>query len=111
MRLGVPILALGHTLLAMALALTFGNVTGRRGAGGQFVIIAIPVVHIAFLVLLQTLLRADARLIVVLAALALLEILASLFMIWRLNSPGGVRALSHAPARRSGDLRPLKAER
>ena len=111
MRLGVPILALGHTLLAMALALTFGNVTGRRGAGGQLVIIAIPVVHIAFLVLLQTLLRADARLVVVLAALALLEILASLFMIWRLNSPQGARALFRAPARRSSDFRPLKAGR
>ena len=67
------------------LALTFGNVTGRRGAGGQFVIIAIPAVHIAFLVLLQTLLRADARFIVVLAVLALIEILASAFMISRLN--------------------------
>ena len=110
MRLGVPILALGHTLLAMALALTFGNVTGRRGAGGQLVIIAIPVVHIAFLVLLQTLLRADARLIVVLAALALIEILASVFMIARLNSPRP-GAFSGARARGSGDLRPLKAGR
>ncbi|HTO79486.1 MAG TPA: LptF/LptG family permease [Methylocystis sp.] len=87
MRLGVPILVLGHTLLAMALALTFGNVTGRRGGGGQFVIIAIPAIHIVFLVLLQTLLRADARFIVVLATLALIEILASAFMIMRLNSP------------------------
>jgi hypothetical protein len=33
-RFGVPALALAHTLLALALGLTFGNITGRRGAGG-----------------------------------------------------------------------------
>lgn len=94
MRLGVPILAFGHTLLAMALALTFGNVTGRRGAGGQLAIIAIPVVHIGFLVLLQTLLRADARFFVLLAALALMEILISAFMLSKLNSPNKTSARS-----------------
>jgi len=85
MRMGVPLLALGHTLLAIALALTFGNVTGRRGAGGQLVVVAIPAVHIGFLVILQTLLRADARFAVVLAGLILAEILISVFMIARLN--------------------------
>jgi lipopolysaccharide export system permease protein len=85
MRLGVPLLALGHTLLAIALSLTFGNVTGRRGAGGQFIVVAIPAVHIGFLVILQTLLRADARFAVVLASLILCEISVSAFMIARLN--------------------------
>ena len=34
-RFGVPALAFAHTLLAMALVLTFGNITGRRGAAGR----------------------------------------------------------------------------
>jgi len=84
-RLGVPALALGHTLLALALALRFGNVTGRRGGGGEWTIFALPATHIAFLVVAQTLPRADARLAIVVAALALLEIVGSLAVLARLN--------------------------
>jgi len=57
MRIGVPLLTLGHSLLAMALVLNFGNITGRRGASGALTIIAIPAAHILFLVALQSLLR------------------------------------------------------
>ena len=85
MRIGVPLLTLGHSLLAMALVLNFGNITGRRGAGGALTIIAIPAAHILFLVALQSLLRADARFVVLLAAMALLEILGSAWLIARLN--------------------------
>lgn len=85
MRLGLPALALGHTLLAIALVLTFGNVTGRRGASGSLVIVAIPAMHIVFLVLLQSMLRAEPRLAALLAALVLAEILFSAYLIRRLN--------------------------
>ncbi len=85
MRLGVPLLSFGHTLLAMALTLRFGNVTGRRGGGGSWTIFALPATHIGFLVLLQSLLRADARFIFLLAALALAEIGVSAFILFRLN--------------------------
>ena len=85
MRVGVPLLTLGHCLLAMALVLRFGNITGRRGAGGALTIIAIPAAHILFLVTLQSLLRADARFVVLLAGMALLEILGSAWLIARLN--------------------------
>jgi lipopolysaccharide export system permease protein len=85
MRLGVPLLSFGHTLLAIALTLTFGNVTGRRGASSQLVIVAIPAAHIAFLVILQSLMRIDARFVAVLAALVLFEILASAFLVAKLN--------------------------
>ena len=74
MRLGVPLLALGHSLLAIALVLTYGNITGRRGAGGSALIVAIPAAHILFLVALQSLLRADARFVSLLASFALLEV-------------------------------------
>lgn len=84
-RFGVPALALAHTLLAMALILTFGNITGRRGAAGSLVIMAIPAAHIGFLVALETLLRADARYALLLIALVALEIGLSLWMLARLN--------------------------
>jgi len=85
MRIGVPLLTLGHALLAMALVLNFGNITGRRGAGGALTIVAIPAAHILFLVALQSLLRADARFVVLVGAMALLEILGSAWLIARLN--------------------------
>ncbi|HXY59266.1 MAG TPA: LptF/LptG family permease [Methylocystis sp.] len=86
MRLGVPLLALGHTLLAVALGLRWGNVTGRRGAGGAWwTIAALPAAHIGFLVALQSLLRADARFALLLATLAALEIGISAVILARLN--------------------------
>lgn len=82
-RFGVPLLTIAHTLLAMALVLTFGNVTGRRGAMGGFAIVAIPAIHIFFLVALESLLRADARFMALLAALAATEMLGSIWLITR----------------------------
>ncbi len=102
MRLGLPVLALGHTLLAIALVLTFGNVTGRRGAGGSLIIVAIPATHISFLVLLQSMLRAEPRLSALLAALVLMEILISAYLIARLNyGPRTKRLISDASLRDS----------
>jgi lipopolysaccharide export system permease protein len=84
-RFGVPSLALSHTLLAMALVLTFGNITGRRGAAGPLVTIAIPSAHIFFLVALESLLRVNARFAILLIALVFLEAFVGAFMIARLN--------------------------
>jgi lipopolysaccharide export system permease protein len=94
MRVGVPLLTLGHALLAMALVLAFGNITGRRGTGGSLFVVAIPAAHILFLVALQSLLRADARFAFVLALLLLAEISYSVFLIGRLNyGPAQTRLL------------------
>lgn len=87
-RFGVPALAFAHTLLAMALVLTFGNITGRRGAAGNLPTIAIPAVHIAFLVALESLLRIDARFALLLTALVTTEIAISAWLISRLNFSG-----------------------
>lgn len=84
-RFGVPLLAIAHTLLAMALVLTFGNITGRRGAAGGLTIIAIPAAHIAFLVALESLLRFNPWFSLLLAALAAAEIGVSMRLIARLN--------------------------
>jgi lipopolysaccharide export system permease protein len=84
-RFGVPLLALAHTLLAMALTLSFGNITGRRGAAGGLTIIAIPAVHIGFLVGLESLLRVSAYFAPVLAALVLVEVGVSAWLIAKLN--------------------------
>ncbi len=83
-RFGVPALAISHTLLALALVLTFGNITGRRGSAGLF-IAAVPAAHILFLVALEALLRVNGRFAILLIALLLLEALVSAWMITRLN--------------------------
>jgi len=70
----------------MALGLRWGNVTGRRGAGGAWwTVAALPAAHIGFLVVLQSLLRADARFAILLAALAALEVGISAAILARLN--------------------------
>lgn len=84
-RFGVPALAVAHTLLAMALTLRFGNITGRRGAGGSLVIMSVPAVHIGFLVGLESLLRISGWFALLLLAALAAEILVSLWIIARLN--------------------------
>jgi lipopolysaccharide export system permease protein len=92
-RFLVPFLSVSHALLAMALVLTFGNATGRRGAAGSLAIIAIPLVHIGFLVALESLLRVDARFVLLLAALVALETFISIWMISRLNMSAAPKRL------------------
>jgi lipopolysaccharide export system permease protein len=98
-RFGVPALALAHTLLAMALTLTFGNITGRRGAAGSLTIIAIPTVHIGFLVALESLLRISGWFAIVLLAAVAAEVLGSLWLIAKVNySPKARRYDAAIPA-------------
>lgn len=92
-RFGVPLLTIAHTLLAMALVLTFGNATGRRGAMGSFVIVAIPATHVFFLVALESLLRADARFAYLLGALVAAEIVVSIGLISRRHMSARPKAL------------------
>ena len=102
-RFGVPLLAIAHTLLAMALVLTFGNVTGRRGGLSSLVIIAIPAAHIFFLVALESMLRADARFAFLLAAVAAVEVAVSILLIFRRN-------MSTSPMRRLSGYEALATE-
>jgi lipopolysaccharide export system permease protein len=103
-RFGVPLLAIGHTLLSMALVLTFGNITGRRGAAGSLVVFAAPVAHIGFLVGLESLLRLDARFALLFVAMLVVEIVVPIRMISRLNMSEGSRGVSPGrPSPRAGD--------
>ena len=86
-RFGVPALALAHTLLALALGLTFGNITGRRGAGGGLLNMAAPTAHIIFLVSLESLMRLNWHFAFLLIAFALAEagVSVSIWLLARLN--------------------------
>lgn len=84
-RFGVPLLSLTHTLLALALGLTFGNITGRRGAGGGLLNMAAPTAHIIFLVALESLMRLSWYFAFLLIAFAIAEAGISLWLLARLN--------------------------
>lgn len=84
-RFGVPLLSLTHTLLALALGLTFGNITGRRGAGGGLLNMAAPTAHIIFLVALESLMRLSWYFAFLLIAFAAAEAGLSLWLLARLN--------------------------
>lgn len=97
-RFGVPALAVAHTLLAIALTLAFGNITGRRGASGSLPIVAVPAAHIVYLVALESLLRVNAWFALLLAAFLFLEIGVSVWMIGRLNYSPRPRRYESVPA-------------
>jgi lipopolysaccharide export system permease protein len=84
-RFAVPLLSAAHALFAMALVLRYGNVTGRRGAGGGLLMLVVPATHIFFLVALESMLRADPRYGFLLAGLVALEVGVSLWLIAQLN--------------------------
>lgn len=98
-RFGVPALAIAHTLFALALTLTFGNITGRRGASGNLPVAAVPIAHIVYLVALESLLRVSAWFALLLLAFLVAEIVVSLMMLARLNySPRPKRYDAALPA-------------
>jgi lipopolysaccharide export system permease protein len=107
-RFGVPLLSVAHTLFAMALVLTFGNATGRRGGVGALLILLVPAIHVAFLVALEALLRVDARFAALLAALVALETLFSMWLITRLNMSAAPKPL-HARFNAAASERRLAA--
>jgi lipopolysaccharide export system permease protein len=98
-RFGVPALAIAHTLFALALTLTFGNITGRRGASGNLPVAAVPIAHIVYLVSLESLLRVSAWFALLLLAFLVAEIVVSLIMLAKLNySPRPKRYDAAIPA-------------
>jgi lipopolysaccharide export system permease protein len=81
-RLGIPPLALTHTLFAIGLVLTLSSATGR-GSAATAVLAAIPAAHIAVLIGSETLVRRDPRFIWLVAAAILLEFLVAVVLIQR----------------------------
>jgi lipopolysaccharide export system permease protein len=81
-RFGIPILALSHTLLAMALVLTLSNATGRN-ATTIGALIAIPAVHIGFLIGMENLARVDPYAMFLVAIAIAIEFVVAIALILR----------------------------
>ncbi len=81
-RIGIPIMALTHTLFAIGLVLALSSATGR-GAATIAALVAIPLVHIAILIGSESLVRQDPRLVAVVALAIVSEFVAALVLLYR----------------------------
>lgn len=92
-RCGIPLLALAHALLAMGLVLSFGSATGRRSRTASALVLVTPAIHVAILLLAETLVRQNPSMIWLVAAAIGAEIVLALALIERRNgllAPGAV---------------------
>jgi len=92
-RLGIPILALTHVLFGIALVLTVSSATGRGSSATTFTILAVPAVHIALLIAMETLVRRDSSLVWLIAVAIVAELVVALVLLQRQNrvQKGGSR--------------------
>lgn len=84
-RIGIPILALTHTLFAIGLVLTLSSVTGR-GAAAMAGLVAVPLMHIVILIGSESLVRQDPRLVLIVALAIIAEFVAALILLYRLSA-------------------------
>ena len=84
-RLLIPVLSLAHVLFGIALVLTVSNATGRGSTATTLTVLAVPSIHIALLIGMETLVRRDPRLVWVVVAAVGVEFLAALWMLQRQN--------------------------
>ena len=84
-RLGIPVLALTHVLFGIGLVLTVANATGRGSTATTLTILAVPAIHIAILIAMETLVRKDPRLVWFVAVGIAVEFVAALVMLHRQN--------------------------
>ncbi len=84
-RLGIPILALTHALFGIGLVLTVSNATGRGSSATTLTILAVPAIHIAVLIAMETLVRKDPSLVWLIAVGIAVELGAALVMLHRQN--------------------------
>jgi lipopolysaccharide export system permease protein len=90
-RCGIPLLALVHALMAMGLVLGFGSATGRRSRTASALVLVTPAIHVAILLLAETLVRQDPRMIWLVAVAIAVELVVALALIERrhgLLAPG-----------------------
>ncbi|MGB8277342.1 MAG: LptF/LptG family permease [Methylovirgula sp.] len=81
-RIGIPMMALTHTLFAIGLVLSLSSATGR-GAATIAALVAIPLAHIAILIGSESLVRQDPRLVAVVALAIISEFVAALILLYR----------------------------
>ncbi len=84
-RTGIPFLALTHVLFGVALVLTVSNATGRQSSATTLTVLAVPVMHIAMLIAMETLVRKNPDLVWFVAAAIVVEFAAALWLLQRQN--------------------------
>lgn len=101
-RMGLPILALTHVLFGIALVLTVSSATGRGSTATTLTVLAVPGLHIGMLIAMETLVRKDPRLVWIVAAAIVAELVTALWLLWRQN-----RVRAPAVMRDAGGLQAL----
>ena len=101
-RLGLPMLALTHVLFGIALVLTVSSATGRGSTATTLTVLAVPAIHIGMLISMETLVRKDPRLVWLVAAAIVAEMLAALWLLHQQN-----RVRTHSPVRDTDELAAL----
>jgi Predicted permeases len=81
----IPLLALTHVLFGIALVLTVSNATGRGSTATTLTVLAVPSLHIAMLIGMETLVRRDPNLLIVVVLAIIAEVGAALWMLQRQN--------------------------
>jgi lipopolysaccharide export system permease protein len=84
-RCGIPLLALAHALLAMGLVLNIGSLTGRRSQAASTLVLVTPTIHVAILLLAETLVRQNPSGIWIVGGAIGTEIVVALALIERCN--------------------------
>ncbi len=97
-RLLIPILALTHVLFGIALVLTVSSATGRGSTATTMTVLAVPAVHIALLISMETLVRKDPNLVWLVALAILVELIVALVLLQRQNSVQGGSRRVRVPA-------------
>ena len=87
-RLLIPFLSFTHVLFGVALVLTVSNATGRGSTATTLSVLAVPSIHIAMLIGMETLVRRDIRLVWLVVFAIAAEIVAALIMLQRQNRIG-----------------------
>ncbi len=85
-RFAIPVLALAHSLLAIGLILNVASATGRASAAATAIIALIPILHIAFMVGAESLVRQDPRLVWAIGLAIAAEFTVALLLIERQNA-------------------------
>lgn len=84
-RCGIPLLALAHALLAIGLVLNIGSLTGRRSRAASTLVLVTPTIHVAVLLLAETLVRQNPSAVWFVGGAIGAEIVVALALIERCN--------------------------
>ncbi len=84
-RTGIPLLALTHVLFGIALVLTVSSATGRGSSATTLTVLAVPALHIAMLISMETLVRRNTDFVWIVAAAIVVELVAALWLLQRQN--------------------------